>query len=435
MDARKTRIVGALAMATAAAIVIQEGRGISPGLFHCLTIAAFVAAILGAVGYGFRLRRDAEWDRIQREAAISAGAWDVRQNWRGDFLVIDRNRGIASLFSGARACSPEPLTAEPMPGPTAPATGDPRNLFDVLSVLDRVLIVGGQGAGKSELLRWLADHHAHEGEVVIIDSHAAPGEWPESVRVVGMGRDYPAIAAELETICAELDRRYGLRSTGDQLVFEPLTVVFDEMFVTTQFLDIGGNMRSLLAEARKVGIRLVCAGQSDRAGALGIKGNFDLRAGFEAVAYLERTPDGRRRGRVFLGAAKDAEVFDHPGIFPGGLDDGGRHGVTPGAGVMGGAPGASRGRDGRDGVTPAGDARADRRGGVALIPEVIEAWPDPGRFYESRRDRTICEMYEAGNSLNDIARAVWGSSNGRRTGTIKEVLGEYGLIRSGADLG
>ena len=45
MDSRKTRIVGALALATAAAIVIQEGRGISPGLSHCLAVAAFVAAM------------------------------------------------------------------------------------------------------------------------------------------------------------------------------------------------------------------------------------------------------------------------------------------------------------------------------------------------------------------------------------------------------
>ena len=85
-------------------------------------------------------------------------------------------------------------------------------------------------------------------------------------------------------------------------------------------------------------------------------------------------------------------------------------------------------------MTPAGDARADRRGVVALIPEIIEAWPAPGRFYESRNDRTICEMYEAGNSLNDIARAIWGSSNGRRTGIIKEVLAEHGLISFGANL-
>lgn len=41
MDSRKTRIIGALALATAAAVIIQEGRGISPGLSHFLTAGAF----------------------------------------------------------------------------------------------------------------------------------------------------------------------------------------------------------------------------------------------------------------------------------------------------------------------------------------------------------------------------------------------------------
>lgn len=403
MNTRKTRIIGALALACLASIAIQGGP-VDPSLL--LPFVILMGAVLLC-----RIRQNWLWDRIQRESAVMASLWDVRQNWMGDWLVIDRKQGIVSLFSGRRTT--DQAQAPPIAGPVEPGQ-DTRTLADVLSAVNRCLIVGGMGSGKSELLKHLADHHERAGaDTVIIDSHAAPWSWPVG-RVVGMGRDYAAIETEIRAICTEMDRRYQRRSQGVQRDFPPLAVIIDEATVLHQFADLQAEMKSLLCECRKVGIKLVVAGQSDRAGALGLTGNNDLRAGFEAVVYLEKTPTGIYQGRVFRGSSKEAEIFPHPGPFKT------RHGVAP---DMHQTPHQAPPNDhhddydGRDTVTP------------CLIPEVIDAEaPAPSAFYESRTARQICEMYRAGHSLNDIARAVWGSSNGRRTASIKTILTDYGLL-------
>jgi len=298
---------------------------------------------------------------------------------------------------------PEPEEQE------TPGTG--QTLFDVLIKLDRVLIIGGMGSGKSELLKWLTSERSKQGELIILDSHAAPDTWPFGT-VIGRGRDYQAIEIAVRGVCQEMDNRYKLRSSGQKKDFKPLCMVIDEMTVLNQFTDLSDQLKSLLCECRKVNIRLIVAGQSDRAGAMGLKGNYDLMTGFEAVCHLEMDGAGNRFGNVFFGRSKTPERFPHPGVFP--VTSRG-HGQEHAQKTHQNAFTAER-----DTMPylPAGTGQTF----TGIEPEAVS------RVYESRDEKTICEMWSNGHSLNGIARSIWGSSNGRRTAQVKAILENSGII-------
>ena len=316
-----------------------------------------------------------------------------------------------------------------------PGTG--QNLFDVLSALDRVLIIGGMGSGKSELLKWLTAERAKQGDLIILDSHAAPDTWPFG-QVVGLGRDYKAIENAVRGVCAEMDRRYSLRSSGQQKDFEPLCMVIDEMTVLNQFAGLSDELKSLLCECRKVNIRLIIAGQSDRAGAMGLKGSYDLMTGFEAVCYLESDSTGERYGNVFFGRSKTPERFPHPGVFipPFAKED---SAIPPFAkGGRGDSPAWMTGTARQHGPEYAPKTHSDGftayRDTVPYLPAgtgetFAGIEPEPvSRVYESRDEKAICEMWRDGHSLNQISRAIFGLSNGRRVSQIKAVLENNGYV-------
>lgn len=51
----------------------------------------------------------------------------------------------------------------------------------------------------------------------------------------------------------------------------------------------------------------------------------------------------------------------------------------------------------------------------------------PRRIYESKAEKTACEMFDNGDSLSAIARELFGNSNGRRISQVKELLAKHGL--------
>ncbi|MEZ4529057.1 MAG: type IV secretory system conjugative DNA transfer family protein [Desulfobacterales bacterium] len=327
--------------------------------------------------------------------------------------VLAYNSGNLSFWS-RRESQPDrsdTLLEDASPEPA----GNHQTLFDVLTRLDRVLIIGGMGSGKSELLKWLVSERAKQGEIIILDSHAAPDTWPFG-QVVGLGRDYPAIENAVRSVCAEMDERYKLRSSGQQKDFPQLCMVIDEMTVLNQFTGLSDEIKSLLCECRKVNIKLIAAGQSDRAGAMGLKGNYDLMTGFEAVCYLESDSTGERYGNVLFGRSKTPERFPHPGIFPAWMTGTSRqHGQEYAPKTH--SDGFAAYRDGVQ-YLPAGTGETF----TGIEPEAVS------RVYESRDEKTICEMWRDGHSLNEIARSIWGTSNGRRTGQIKAVLENNGFV-------
>ncbi|NOY48443.1 MAG: hypothetical protein GXO84_09695 [Chlorobi bacterium] len=81
-------------------------------------------------------------------------------------------------------------------------------LLDDISNQQRLLLVGGQGTGKTTLLQHIAQQRSYFGCILILDSHNTPKKWSSHYKVVGNGRDYKAIQEELESLVKLMDIRY-----------------------------------------------------------------------------------------------------------------------------------------------------------------------------------------------------------------------------------
>lgn len=233
----------------------------------------------------------------------------VLRNRRGqpdDFVLLP-----AYSSKRARNVIPEQPAEDPMT-PVQP-------LLPYLKQLDRVLLIGGMGAGKTSLMKHLVAERVTQGQTYVIDSHAAPDTWPNGAEVIGRGRNYAEIETHIKQLHAEMDNRYKLLSSGEvaESEFGRLNIIIDEFTVLNKYCEVKDEITSLLCECRKVGFTLCIGGQSDRVKSLGLEGAGDLIHGFEAVCYLEKAADGERYGVVKAGRSKEAVTYKHPGIFKG----------------------------------------------------------------------------------------------------------------------
>lgn len=399
------------------------GEMAAKGIFQAATVGAIAG---GPVVLWRRWQFSGKKQSIQLAKAANRARYEL-VNGSQNVVAVDSSTGrpvfnqLAIHPANHRATGAQPLPVQP----DAPALEHQRPLLPELLNMDRLLIIGGMGAGKSELLRHLAYQRSMQGETVIIDSHSAPDDWPDSCRVVGRGRQYRQIEAEIGRVMAEMDRRYKLHSAGHGGAFAPLSLIIDELTVLNQFCDVGDEMKALLCECRKVSIRLIFAGQSDRAGALGLRGNYDLKSGFEALVYLEQEADGQRVATVLQGTDKHGRRFPHPGPFPKGLMSQSCLSVsavspvypaeTPKDGAFSGEK-----TDRQDRQTP--------RIGYHEDAGTFAQFDGPERkFFESKAEKRIIDLFESGFSPSGIAAEIWGAQNGRRTKAVKTVLTKHGI--------
>lgn len=334
---------GAFVLYAAMAVLFSEGFALL--IIRTLALIGLglgFAAILGgaydfAVGtwkaraHASRIR-EAEARRAHHEADV------IIRGGAGAGYLVHRRDGLLRFF------------APPPNGKLTQGVGadpDVETLPDLLPVLlqaDRTLLVGGMGAGKSELLRWIAAERLREGHVIIIDTHGIPGDWPPYCQVAGMGRRYAEAEGAVRAVIKEMDRRYRIMAAGIRAPHHPMTLIIDEMTVLNQFTNLGDEFKSLLCECRKANIKLYVAGQSDRAGSLGIKGNADLIAGFEIICHLVKESDGRRIGLVKTPNDKDGRRHIHPGPYKDPTGPGRWGSETGGPGPTSG-PGLHAGKD------------------------------------------------------------------------------------------
>jgi hypothetical protein len=156
---------------------------------------------------------------------------------------------------------------------------------------------------------------------------------------------------------------------------------------------------------------------------LGLSGAYDLLANFDYLATAKWKRSTDERWVELEEQGEPVEIYAQPGPF--GKVSG--HGFT-----------SSDTDEGKDdyAVYQGYDGHDDHDRHDTLYiqynPEQEEyvrcAEPKPKQVYESKQDKIIAEMYQAGKSLNEIARAVWGASNGRRTKMIKMVLERYNIL-------
>ena len=167
-----------------------------------------------------RYKKLAEADEVEFEGQIEAAYMES--------LAIDPSEQQPLLTGTATLASvnnPSDKVEGKTPATVAVTGG---NEMVILTWYPSVLVHGVPGFGKTyfveqEVKRRLAFGH----EVVVLDPHAAYGQW-EGCEVVGTGMDYEAIDAKLRWFRKQVKDRYKERNSKPNPTFKPLTIVGEE---------------------------------------------------------------------------------------------------------------------------------------------------------------------------------------------------------------
>jgi len=161
--------------------------------------------------------------------------------------------------------------------------------FDVEEMFTRaefphIMLVAPSGSGKTTTLNWLAKVAASKGHnVTVLTPHLmSSNEFADYHRITNDLEIYRFI----DQLATEMKKRYTLQPWEDYAdQFSKETVIIDEAvtlfesfkeFDKDYELDVRKSWVKLLVEARKVGIKIILATQSNRVGAIGLKGRGDI---------------------------------------------------------------------------------------------------------------------------------------------------------------
>ncbi|RME79668.1 MAG: hypothetical protein D6784_00410 [Chloroflexi bacterium] len=382
-------------------------RALAYTLAGTFTLAA-VGMVLIALLYAVERLRILRAERIAREnqahvtiVTDNGETWvrdtDRRATWRNltgtpalrvngkDAPISDLELELYRLRLLAQASRTAGRLAEVAQPVLQPA---PVDLLAALDSVQRGLIVGPSDAGKTTLLQWIISRRLSNSRVVVIDPHAWPGKWPGGCTVIGTGRNYSEIDRALTGLVQLMTKRYDEIGRGlvAEMAHRRITVVIDEWRAIVQNVKTASDcIKTLLTESRKAAFTVFVASHSERVRALGIEGEGDLKDGFAVVRLA--VVNGERTATLDTGdGAQPARL---PGPFP----------AVPGRIVEQAKSGAQ-------------DTRPES--------EALDLTPEP-----DEQEAKILELAEAGASLNEIARQVFGSAGGKQSARIKAVLSRY----------
>lgn len=189
-------------------------------------------------------------------------------------------------FAHAALCAPragaERGGAVPLieSGPARPG------LIEIMAKLDRILLVGGTGAGKTNALKHYVAYLVATGQVVsVVDPHS-PSKLL-GIDVIGAKTNFEQIADFFMLTMATVSARY----QAGQIAQDGNLGDLNQFLIVEEFLDIHEQLGDLataflkvmLIRARKAGFRFCLVSQNDSVDALGIKGNAGLLKGAERV--------------------------------------------------------------------------------------------------------------------------------------------------------
>lgn len=162
------------------------------------------------------------------------------------------------------------------------------NLLETLVKCENIFLIGKKGSGKTSLLERLLEEKLNakpSSKIFIIDPHSRKDQW--NYPTYGLGKNYEQILEKIDEVLNIVKSRYyALSQNSDNLVFDPIVLVIDEMTEVTEYLDINSKIRELL-NCRKVNVSLVIGGHSDNADDMGLKGHYNLIKNFDAIVKLD----------------------------------------------------------------------------------------------------------------------------------------------------
>lgn len=140
-----------------------------------------------------------------------------------------------------------------------------------------VLIYGAPGSGKTTFVQWLINQRIALGHSVFaLDPHYEAGSW-QFCEVKGAGLNYTEIDEFIARLTDLVKRRYMQRQHQRGLVFEPITVICEEL---TEWADNCENVKQLInkiPDYRKVGVHLLLVAHGRSLPSLGgAKGKRDM---------------------------------------------------------------------------------------------------------------------------------------------------------------
>jgi len=205
---------------------------------------------------------------------------------------------------------------------TQPEIVTPVKFADIREALKKphIMLLGETGSGKSVLCKYFASEL--KIPCIALDPHANPNDW-QGAKVIGRGRDYPAIGKELEILVQLMDVRYKQRDQG-RSQFAPLGVILDEFPAVASSLGKGAAdpVKLIVREARKVNIKLILLAQGSEVKTLGIEGEGSLRESF-AVVSLGKFAVDRAKGlkdkniiEAIANQSRPAMIDDQPSTIP-----------------------------------------------------------------------------------------------------------------------
>ena len=208
-----------------------------------------------------------------------------RQNLYGAYTekpIIDAQVKQAILVPQASKATATQLLAASQPQ-------EDELIFDIEEAFTRpdfphIMLVAPSGSGKTTTLNWLAAISASKGQnVTVLTPHIMKRtEFAEYNRVTNDLEIYNFI----DKLATEMKTRYTLQPWEDYAhKFTKETIIIDEAvtlfesfkeFDKDYELEVQKSWVKLLVEARKVGIKIILATQSDRVDAIGLKGRGDI---------------------------------------------------------------------------------------------------------------------------------------------------------------
>lgn len=291
-------------------------------------VGLIVLSIGGAVGarvwvWAVHAHKLANFERRRWLAdVIKAEAEAAAAKARSYF--VETNTGVFVLDGIAisqfyPAVSASKLLADiplPLPEPEPPV----KRLLDI--VWPHILILGPTGSGKTTVANHLIDAAEYDAIIYALDPHATQNRlkglpWSPRARVIGDGRDWPAIDTMLVSLLVEMDNRFKQRP--DPLLptpysLLPIYIANDEWLAVLKNCPHAREFfETIGSEAAKVNMHLMIATQAATVDDLGcsaaVRDNLvELR--------LDHALKAHNRGELRWGKRRDSiEVVELPGRY------------------------------------------------------------------------------------------------------------------------